>query len=143
MDSLEHHAALAASGWPGRIITTFRPDDVIDPDRADFAANVVRLGESTGEDTGSWSGYLAALADRRAFFRRHGATATDHGHPTARTADLSAVEAKRLFARLIESDGRPGDAELFRAQMLTEMARMACDDGMVMPIARRRLAQSQ
>src|SRR5580693_6980119 len=60
LDALEHHAALAKSGWKGRIITTFRPDDVVDPDRADFVANVLRLGELAHEDTSSWQGYLAA-----------------------------------------------------------------------------------
>jgi len=45
LDALEHHAALAKSGWKGMIITTFRPDDVVDPDRADFVDNVLRLGE--------------------------------------------------------------------------------------------------
>ncbi|MEA3134620.1 MAG: glucuronate isomerase, partial [Gammaproteobacteria bacterium] len=58
LDALEHHAALAKSGWKGRIITTFRPDDVVDPDRPDFIANVARLGELAREDTSSWRGYL-------------------------------------------------------------------------------------
>lgn len=134
LDGLEHHAALAQSGWKGRIITTFRPDDVVDPDRGDFVANVQRLGELTRQDTTSWRGYLAALANRRAFFRALGATATDHGHPTARCADLSPRQAQQLFHRILASQQQPGDAELFRAQMLTEMAQMSCDDGMVMQL---------
>jgi glucuronate isomerase len=134
LDALEHHAALAQSGWKGRIITTFRPDDVVDPDRPDFVANVLRLGELAHEDTSSWQGYLAALANRRAFFRTLGATATDHGHPTARTADLPPLKAQELFDRILASKQQPGDAEVFRAQMLTEMARMSCDDGMVMQL---------
>jgi glucuronate isomerase len=134
LDALEHHAALAKSGWKGRIITTFRPDDVVDPDRQDFVANVLRLGEAAHEDASSWHGYLAALANRRAFFRTLGATATDHGHATARTADLSPLKARELFERILASKQQPGDAELFRAQMLTEMARMSCDDGMVMQL---------
>ena len=134
LDGLEHHAALAKSGWKGRIITTFRPDDVVDPDRADFVANVHRLGELAHEDTSSWHGYLAALATRRAFFRTLGATATDHGHPTARTADLPPLKARELFERVLAAKQQPGDAEAFRAQMLTEMAQMSCDDGMVMQL---------
>jgi glucuronate isomerase len=134
LDGLEHHAAILASGWPGRVITTFRPDDVTDPAREDFAANMERLGELTGEDVRHWENYLAALAARRAVFRRHGATATDHGHPTARTADLSTVAAQALLDRVLRGRAEPDDAELFRAQMLTEMALMACDDGMVMQL---------
>jgi glucuronate isomerase len=134
VDSLEHHEVIAKSGWKGRVITTFRPDDVTDPERVEFVANVRLLGELTGEDSGNWQGYLAALVKRRAFFRAHGATATDHGHPTAATANLTVQQAQDLFARVLA--GRPvaADAELFRAQMLTEMARMSCDDGMVMQL---------
>ena len=134
LDSLEHHRAIGASGWPGRVITTFRPDDVTDPDREDFKYNLARLGALTGEDASRWDGYLTALATRRREFRRHGATATDHGHPTARTADLSRREAQALLDRILRGRADGGDAELFRAQMLTEMAKMACDDGMVMQL---------
>src|SRR5438309_1877856 len=86
LDPLEHHAKLRASGWKGNVITTFRPDPVVDPDYEGFAQNVAQLGAMTGEDTVRWSGYLAALRNRRKFFQSFGATATDHGHPTARTA---------------------------------------------------------
>jgi glucuronate isomerase len=133
LDPLTHHGKIA-SAWGGRVVTTFRPDDVVDPDRDDFADNVARLGGLTGQNTSQWKGYLAALADRRAFFRKHGATATDHGHPTARTADLSAAQCQALLDRLLSGKREGGDAELFRAQMLTEMALMSRADGMVMQI---------
>jgi len=134
LDDLAHHRALAASDWRGRVIPTFRPDDVTDPERADFTTNLDRLGEITGEDTGTWSGYLAALAARRATFRALGATATDHGPPSARTADLPPAEAARLYAGVRGDGATPAQAELFRAQMLTEMARMSIDDGLVMQL---------
>jgi glucuronate isomerase len=133
-DPLAHHAAIRASGWAGRVVTTYRPDPVIDPEHEDFRASLARFGELTGEDVESWAGYLAAHRRRRAFFRDAGATATDHGHPTARTADLPRAEAEALFGRIVGDDWSPADAELFRAQMLTEMAAMSLDDGMVMQI---------
>src|SRR3954447_14692421 len=83
LDPLEHHAKLRASGWKGRVITTFRPDPVVDPDFEGFAQNVAQLGAIAGEDTSTWAGYLAALRNRRRYFQSSGATATDHGHPTA------------------------------------------------------------
>jgi len=64
LDELASHRALAASSWLGRVVPTFRPDDVTDPSRAEFAANIDRLGDITGEDVGDWPGYLAALAAR-------------------------------------------------------------------------------
>ena len=134
LDPLAQHQALAKSGWPGRVIPTFRPDDVVDPDRADFLANLEALAGLTGEDVTRWDGYLAALAARRAVFRAHGATATDHGHPTAGTADLEPPQRQALLDRLLLGRAEPGDGELFRAQMLTQMALMSCEDGMVMQI---------
>lgn len=134
LDSLDHHRAIQESGWTGRVVTAFRPDPVIDPEFDGFQTNLDRLGEMTGKDTRSWAGYLDALRQRRAAFKAMGATSTDHGHPTARTADLSLVEAEALFVRIVSSPATPEDAELFRAQMLTEMAAMSIDDGMVMQL---------
>ena len=133
-DDLGAHQRVRASGWGGRVVTTYRPDGVIDVEHEQFAGAMTRFAEVTGEDVYSWKGYLAAHRKRRADFRRCGATATDHGHPTAQTANLSAVEAEALFAKIVGGRWTPADAELFRAQMLTEMAGMSVDDGMVMQI---------
>lgn len=134
LDSLAHHDAIRASGWRGRVITAYRPDPVVDPEYEGFRENVMRFGTSTGEDTTTWRGYLAAHRTRRAYFAARGATSTDHGHPTARTADLGMREAEALFQRVLRGPVAPDDAELFRAQMLTEMAGMSVDDGLVMQI---------
>src|SRR5205085_3742837 len=98
LDLLKDHEAIAASGWNGRVITTFRPDEVTDPDHELFAQALKTIGELAREDTSTWKGYLRAIENRRAFFRAHGATATDHGHATAQTADLSPAGAETLFA---------------------------------------------
>jgi glucuronate isomerase len=134
LDGLQSHAAIAASGWGGRVVTTYRPDAVVDPDFEGFRANIVRFGELTGEDTATWAGYLAAHRQRRAFFKAHGATASDHGHPSARTANLSPVEAEALFAKVVGGTATAVEADIFRGQMLTEMARMSLDDGLVLQI---------
>jgi len=134
LDDLRHHQKILDSGWGGRIITAYRPDPVLDPDYEGFADNLRRLAEITGEDTGSYAGYLAALRNRREFFKQMGATSTDHGHPTATTANLSPAEAEALFNRVRNGGASSEDAELFRGQMLTEMARMSIEDGLVMQI---------
>ena len=133
-DELPWHQHLRDSAWTGRIVTTYRPDAVVDPDFPGFADNVAQLGAITGEDISSWAGYLAAHRSRRAYFRTFGATATDHGHATARTADLPRDEAASLYARALAGSCSTDEADLFRGQMLTEMARMSLDDGLVMQI---------
>ena len=134
LDPLADHAAIRQSEWDGRIIPTFRPDPVVDPTFLGFHDNLRKLGEQTGEDTGTWSGYLAALRASRARFKSLGCTATDHGHPTARTANLSPIEAAVLYDKILAGSPAEEDHELFRAQMLTEMARMSVEDGLVMQI---------
>jgi glucuronate isomerase len=133
LDDLAAHDAVRSSGWGGRVVPTYRPDAVVNPDAPGFAGNVRKLVEMTGNAL-DWNGYLAAHRARRAYFRERGATATDHGHPSARTADLSQPAAALLFDRVMSGTISPEDAELFRAQMLTEMARMSVDDGLVMQI---------
>ncbi len=134
LDTLEHHRAIRDSGWKGRVVPTFRPDSVIDFEFADFRGNIDKLGEITGEDVSTYSGYLAALRNRRVFFKSMGATATDHGHLTARTADLPRAEAEALYGRIYAGKATPEDGELFQAQMLTEMAGMSVEDGLVMQL---------
>ncbi|HEY8572688.1 glucuronate isomerase [Phenylobacterium sp.] len=133
-DDLRHHKAMRASGWKGRVVTAYRPDPVVDPEHEEFAVSIEQFGAMTGQDVASWKGYLEAHRIRRAAFMEMGATSTDHGHPTAATADLSEAEAEALFHKVMEGVFTPADAELFRAQMLTEMAKMSLDDGLVMQI---------
>ena len=139
LDPLAHHGKLKNDPWQtargrARVVTAYRPDPVVDPEFEGFTANVERFGELTGENTRTWEGYLQAHRVRRAFFKEHGATSTDHGHPSARTADLPLAECKALFDKALAGKISRDEAELFRAQMLTEMAAMSIDDGLVLQI---------
>jgi glucuronate isomerase len=134
LDFLADHQAIRDSGWNARILPTFRPDSVVDPDFTGFSDNVAKLGELTGENAGTWKGYLHALEKSRARFKALGCTATDHGHRSALTADLDPAEAARLFDSIVAGHADESQRELFRAQMLTEMARMSVEDGLVMQL---------
>ena len=133
-NDLAYHKMLKGDPWSGRIVTTYRPDDVTNPRHENFVANVRKFGKITGQDTQSWHGYLEAHRIRRQDFIRYGATATDHGHPTARTENLSTRQAEALFRRVLSGQQSTDDEEQFRAQTLTEMARMSLDDSLVMQI---------
>ncbi|HTJ56440.1 MAG TPA: glucuronate isomerase [Devosiaceae bacterium] len=133
LDQLAYHDQVRASGWKGRVLPAYRPDAVIDPDRPGFVERVAELVDLAGT-TMSWEGYLEAHRIRRDYFIARGATSTDHGHPSARTANFSSGEAAALFERVTSDAVSAADAELFRAQMLTEMARMSLEDGLVMQI---------
>ncbi|MER8634956.1 glucuronate isomerase [Mesorhizobium sp. M1006] len=134
LDDLRWHQMIRDSGWDGRVVTAYRPDAIVDPDFEGFSANLDRLGEITGCDTGNWAGYLDAHRQRRAFFKSFGATSSDHGHSTAETANLSDAAAQKLFNRIRRGSDDERERKLFRAQMLTEMAKMSRDDGLVLQI---------
>jgi glucuronate isomerase len=134
LDTLEFHKAIKESGWKGRILPTFRPDSVIDAEYAGFVQNIEKLGQITGENIGTFKGYLKALRNRRAFFKSMGATATDHGHLTAQTADLDDAAAESLYQRILSGKSSSEEQQLFQAQMLTEMAGMSVEDGLTMQL---------
>lgn len=134
LDTLEHHRAIRESGWKGRVLPTFRPDAVIDAEYAGFLENIEKLGAITGENVGTFKGYLNALRNRREFFKSLGATATDHGHLTAMTADLDPAAAESLYQRILSGRTLPEEQQIFQAQMLTEMAGMSVEDGLTMQL---------
>ena len=134
ISDLSQHIELKKSNWDGRVIPTYRPDSVIDPESREFKSNLAKLGELANEDTNSWGGYLNAHRSRRLFFKEMGATASDHGHPSARTENLSYTDAEQLFKLILAEEFSAEDADKFRGQMLTEMAKMSCEDGLVMQI---------
>tara|TARA_R110002124_G_scaffold44422_15_gene135617 strand:- start:10413 stop:11819 length:1407 start_codon:yes stop_codon:yes gene_type:complete len=134
LDTLPHHQKMKADGYIGRVRTTYRPDDVTNPDRPGIAERLHKFGELAGEDISTWAGLINAHRNRRAYFRDHGAVATDHGVPSAFTADLPLVEKQALLDSVLSGNHSAQDSELFRGQMMTEMALLAVEDGMVMQL---------
>lgn len=133
-DDLRWHKMIRDSGWGGKVVTAYRPDAVVDPEFDGFVDNIQVLGELTGEDTSNWVGYLAAHRKRRVFFKEFGATSSDHGHASARTEDYPQDVAAKLFDKALRGECTPEEADSFRGHMLTEMARMSIDDGLVLQI---------
>jgi glucuronate isomerase len=133
-DSLEWHQAMRDSGWRGNVKPTFRPDLAINFLHPQWRAELERLAAQTGETTTSYPGYIKALEGRRAFFKQMGATATDHAAETPYTVVLSGPEAAAIFDRAVAGAATGDDLRVFTGHMLTEMARMSVDDGLVMQL---------
>ena len=134
LDDLAWHRMIRESGWSGRVITAYRPDAVTDPDFEGFIQNVERFCALAGQSSSSFQGYLDAHRNRRAYFKSFGATSTDHGHPSARTENLSAEATEALYARVMSGKASSEERDQFRGQMLTEMAKLSVEDGLVMQI---------
>lgn len=135
VDDLRFHAALQQDGtFTHRVVPTFRPDRYLEPARPDFPALMAALAQASGIDTGSYAGYVAALTDRRRYFKDHGAVSSDHSHLDVITLTLGDAEAARIYDEAIAGRVSPQDATALRRHMLVEMARMAIEDGLVMTL---------
>ncbi len=134
LDDLSHHDALRKSGWRRRVAPIYCPDELTDPDHEHFLANLRRLGEKASCNTRSWPDYLDAHRQMRALFKSLGGTATFHAPRNLRTASLPQADAERLYLKVVTAQAKPSEIDLFRGQMLTEMARMSLDDGLTVQI---------
>ena len=113
-DTLEHHIAIRKSGWKGRVIPTFRLDAFNPLGALDYPS------------------FIRALAERRAYFKQLGATATDHGVLEPYTAWQPDIE--RLFERARNGEATAEDERRFTGHILMEMAKQSLADGLVMQI---------
>ena len=133
-DDLSYHKAIKASEWTGDIRPTFRPDGVVNLDTPDWASNIAALSIVSNIEIHSYESFIQALEYQRAYFKSLGASASDHAVLTPYTIELSVSEAEKIFQRALKQELEYGDAELFTAHMLIEMARMSLEDGLVMQI---------
>ncbi len=133
-DDLAAHRAIAQSGWGGRVIPTFRPDAVLNPEHDGFAAGARAMITGHGGDPGRYDDYLAALRARRAGFIALGATASDHAIEAPATHWLDPAGIGAFYARAMKGDLTGPEAQVFYGHMLVEMAQMSLDDGLVMQI---------
>ncbi|MBI5652307.1 MAG: glucuronate isomerase [Chloroflexi bacterium] len=133
-DPLEHHRALRESGWRGKIIPTMRPDAVINLDAPNWKANLDALSAITNIAITNYQLLIAALENRRAYFKQHGATATDHAALTPYTNELASSEADAIFQRALRGQATADDATRFTGHMLMQFARMSIEDGLTMQL---------
>ena len=134
-DDLAHHQFLRDDPtWHGRVIPTFRPDKYLEAAQPTWNADVDRLAEVSGIDTGTYEGLIAALENRRRYFKDHGAVSSDHSHFDARTDTLELSVAERIYAAARKGEVSESEATALRRHLVSEMARMACDDGLVMTL---------
>jgi glucuronate isomerase len=131
-DSLESHQAIRDSGWAGDVRPTFRPDAAVNLLAPGWRENVDALSDASSITVGSYATLIQALEERRTFFKRMEATATDHAAQSAYTAELTPMEAEAIFQRALQGQVSAEDAHRFTAHMILEFARMSIEDGLVM-----------
>jgi len=131
-DTLKYHRQIKDSAWDGNVIPCMRPDGVTDIARADWKENIEKLSDISGIWINNYQQLIRGLENRRVFFKSMGTVSTDHGVQEALSYRLSDSEADKIFQNALAGKSSPEEARLFTAHMLMEMARMSCDDGLIM-----------
>ena len=125
-DPLDWHAAIAASGFPVRVVPTFRPDvagKVHQPEKVTSWAR--RLADVSGIATDTHAGLLAALAKRHADFAAAGCRASDHGLDVLAADHLTDAEAAGIWQRtLAGTPATPHEADRFATHVALHVARL-------------------
>jgi glucuronate isomerase len=111
------------------------PDSLAYLDRPTWRTEIAELADLSGIDTATYDGFLDALRSRRAAFVEAGVRATDHGHLLADSTPMEKNAARELYARVLGgAEPSQSDVDAFAANMLSQMAEMSCEDGLVMQI---------
>jgi len=133
-DTLEHHRSIRDSDWNGRVLPCFRPDTMFRIAAPEWRDDILALGKAAGGEITGYTEFIAALENRRRYFKSMGATASDHAVVEPYTARLSSHDVKAFFDRALAGQADAEDQRLFEAHMLMESARMSVEDGLVMQL---------
>lgn len=109
IDSLEHHAAIAADRtFAINIRPSFRPDKAIKIEHPDYLEYLGKLEAASDTAIARFADLQQALGKRLDHFAAHGCVASDHGleilryAPLADEQTLDAILAKRLSGKALE-----------------------------------------
>jgi glucuronate isomerase len=124
VDSLEYHEAIAKDqSFKTRVVPTFRPDKVFNPNRKDFLSYIQRLGEAAGIKILDLETLLVAYRQRMNDFARAGCVLSDHGIGAIPESRANPHEAKAVFSDLLSGVCvTTAQAEKFEGFMLSFFA---------------------
>ena len=92
LDTLEHHAKIAADGFAVKVLPTYRPDKAVNIHKDTFLPYIAQTGAKTLAELKVW---LTASIDR---FHAHGCRLSDHGLDFIPYAE---GDAEEIFAKVM------------------------------------------
>ena len=125
-DSLEHHRAIAGSGFACRVLPSWRPDRALNIHLGEaWNAYLDRLGTLAGVSIASWQDLLLALERRHQVFHDHGCRISDCGLETVPEAPATEAEATEYVAR-VRAGGTltPAEADRYRLRLMEFFAEL-------------------
>lgn len=132
--SLNLHQVIRESDWNGRIIPTFRCDNLINLLSLDWHQQINTLSEVTEINITNYPSFIKALLFQREYFKSLGATAVDISVESIYTKELSDNESTRIFDNALRGCSSHEENTRFIAHMLMVLAGMSAEDGLVMQL---------
>lgn len=125
-DPLAHHQAIAKSGDKLRVYPTFRPDKALAVhDAAAFRKWIGSLAHMSGNDCGTFDGYLTAITQRHDFFHSIGGRLSDHGLSTCPVEECTEKQAAAIYtAAMNGTNASPVDSARFVSFMMIVFGRL-------------------
>lgn len=112
-DDLQHHKNIANSNFECKVVPTFRPDSVTNPELHPVHKNIKKLARKLNTKIDSYNDFINILAERREFFKANGATASDHGVTVPNTYDLDKTERHNLFKKIVSNTANAKEKQIF------------------------------
>ncbi len=122
VDTLEHHKAVADSGFAVRVLPTWRSDKAGKIDEPALWNDWMdRLAAAAGTPVRTWDDFLDAMDKRHAFFESHGCVVSDYGITEIFAAPYTTGEIKAIFKKVREGGvATPAEAYKFKSAWLYE-----------------------
>ena len=134
-DTLEWHKRIAESGFPVKVLPSFRPDRALCIEKPDWVSYLNTLGTAADTEIRSFSDLCSALEARAEFFDSLGCRVSDHGlaavpYAPATDETVGALFEKRLRGEALDT----GEIAQFRTALLLALGRMYAKLGWAMQL---------
>jgi len=134
-----------------KVVPSFRPDRILNIEKADFPQYIASLGTAAGKSIDSLDSLLSAISSRIAFFHKTGCRISDHGLDyvpfattladscSARPGDINfslwEKEVKDIFSKALNGT-KPSvrEADSWKTFLLNILGKHYADNGWVMQI---------
>ena len=136
-DSLIYHEQIKDSGFECKVLPAFRPDNIVDIEKASFNSYLERLEKVSGKNISNMADLKAALTSRLDHFESHGCKISDHGMEFIMyKEDLGITSDDVLAKKLSSSDVRLSDEEItaFKSDIMLFFAREYAKRGWTMQL---------
>ncbi|MBR6734830.1 MAG: glucuronate isomerase [Kiritimatiellae bacterium] len=122
VDSLEHHKAVADSGFAVKVLPAWRSDKASKIEDAPAWNDWMdRLAAAAGSPVKTWDDFLDAMDRRHAFFESRGCVLSDYGITEIFAAPYTTAEIKAIFKKVREGGAAtPAEALKFKSAWLYE-----------------------